>query len=386
MSSCEIMRTSRAQWRGLEFEWLDEGHSGGNRLAIHKYVDRDTHSVKPLGCEEQRWTVRGYICGDRLRDRVRDFRDAFKHSQQRRGPGRLYDPWQNEDFTAYVETWNITPNKNILGTEFTATFVEAGEEPYPIATASPLAAFADAIEQLEADSAASFTTTFGVANERAVAVGSAIADAGAVWGYLGDSYRVAYQPGALIDLSAPDAFGIVSELHDDNLAAIFDSVDDTFSDARAEAFYTRNIFIDLAPIDPNSPGAAVAIENSNALAALLARTSFARLAAVVINQPYPTREHAQDAVDRLATYANELTRFDTPSDDPQIARDIQCILTIASQIPADLPPLKIWTATTRQTSLVLAHDIYCDIGRANELAMLNNALTAMPAEPCYAAS
>ena len=375
------MRTERAQWRGLDFDWLDETHSGGNRLAIHKYVDRDTHSVKPIGCEEERWTVRGYICGDRLRDRVRDFREAFK----RRGPGRLYDPWQNEDFNVYVENWSITPNSNILGTEFSATFVDAGEDPYPIATLSPLAAFADAVEQLEVDSVASFSSTFSVIGDRSGSVGFALSDADQAWDYIRDSYRIGYEPGSQIQIDGLSGVQVISGGHADALQAVFDDIDGALSDFRAREFYARNIYVGLPSPDPFGPAAAAAIENSEAVEALVARMSFARISAIIINSAYRTREHAQEAVDTLSGYAAALRRFSGPCDDPAISRDIQCIMAVASQIPMSLAPLKIWTATMRQSSLVLAHDIYCDIGRAGELADLNNALTALPQKPCYAA-
>ena len=386
MSGCEVMRTERAQWRGLEFEWIDESHSGENRLAIHNYVDRDTHSVKPIGVDADRWTVRGYICGERLRDRVREFRESFRHSQRNQSSGRLYDPWQNEDFDVYVANWTITPTSNILGTEFSVTFVDAGEDPFPVATQSPLAAFADAIEQLEIDSVAAFSGTFSVMNARAGSVGGAISDADAAWTYIRESYQLGYEPGAAIDLTGLTDFEVISQAHAANLETIFDAVDEAFGDARALLFYVRNIYIDLGAIDPLGPAAAAAIENNVSLAALIARTSFARAAAVIINNTYPTREHAQQAVDQLATYADALRRFDNDCEDATVSRDVQCILAIASQIPAQFPALKIWTTTKRQSALALAHDIYCDIGRANELADLNNALTALPFNPCYAAA
>lgn len=381
MGSCEVMRTERAQWRGLEFEWINETHSGENRLAIHTYVDRDTHSVKPIGADPERWTVRGYICGERLRDRVRDFRDAFT----RRGPGRLYDPWQNEDFDVYVENWSISPNRNILGTEFTATFVDAGEDPYPIATLSPLAAFADAVEQLEVDAETAFAGVFGVIGDRSGSVGSALNDAQSAWEYIGDSYRLGYQPGSSVDLSGPSDGQVIGGNHADELEGVFAEVDEIFTNARAIAFYARNIYIDLVSPDPFGPSGSASIENNQALAALIARTSFARVAAVIINRVYPTREHAQQAVDELKRYAVALQRFDDVCGDPAVSRDIQCILAVASQVPLGFAPLKVWTATNRQSALVLAHDIYCDISRANELANLNNALTALPLNPCYAA-
>ena len=383
MSSCEIFRRSKGKWRGLEFEWQSEGIDGGKRIALHQYPFKKEFNTKDLGCNPHRYSVEGVICGDELRDRVREFVSALDEE----GPGELYDPYLNEDIQVQVESWTISPVKtNLTSVRFFATFVQAGAAIAPLVGDSTLALMATAVDDLERDTFAAFQNSFEITGRAGAVVNEAIQDTNATWSYIAESYRFSYTGGAQVDFTPPGFETILTSGQANDLEVLFDSIEEQFTDDRVLAFFQTVAAIDIQAPDLSIPGGQIAYRNALALEAATARLAFARYASFLINREYCSQQEALVAISKLRSLANRILERADALGDLEVRQDVACLVSLGAGIANNLPSLAIWERSNTSSALALAHEIYCDSGRAEELIKLNCAINGsfIPPRAVYA--
>ena len=122
----------QASFRGVEFS-VDETESpiAGRRVAVHEYPGRDEPYVEDMGRVTKRWTVEAFILGD-------DYdvtRDELIEACDMEGPGELVHPYLGS-LQVFCTLGSLTERtREGRMARFSLSFVEAGENQYPAASA-----------------------------------------------------------------------------------------------------------------------------------------------------------------------------------------------------------------------------------------------------------
>jgi len=117
-----------ASYRDLEFEAIELGVTGGNRLVVDEFPESDDHTVGELGNKATRFKLRGWVQGDDYLDQLGNLEAAFR----KHGAAELVHPWRGR-YTGFVEDYEITHDISGGLGEFEISFVVAGLETSPVA-------------------------------------------------------------------------------------------------------------------------------------------------------------------------------------------------------------------------------------------------------------
>lgn len=127
MTDCDI-EYAVASFRDIEFEVLPVDETSGRRIVTNQYPFTDNHYNEDLGRKATTWNVRGCFHGDDFRDQL----TTAKRVWARPGAGLFFEPTENrEHAVTLVDIGWSYDDKRLNYVEFSLSFVEASEEPYP---------------------------------------------------------------------------------------------------------------------------------------------------------------------------------------------------------------------------------------------------------------
>jgi len=129
----------KGSFRNVEFFTDSTGTEGGRRLAVHEYPQRDLPYVEDLGRTAKKTSFTAYVLGPDYMTA----RDALIRALDEEGPGTLVHPYMGEMQVA-VPSWRSNETKEEGGKcAFEISFIEAGNNAFPAATANTSALVLD---------------------------------------------------------------------------------------------------------------------------------------------------------------------------------------------------------------------------------------------------
>ncbi|EGJ50255.1 DNA circularization protein [Desulfocurvibacter africanus] len=117
----------QASFRGVEFGVREADRSGGRRVAVHEYPQRDKPSVEDLGRKARKCSVSAFFVGEDCLVRSQALLDACEES----GPGRLVLPWRAPFIAQPLDYRLRESNQEGRYVEISMEFVEAGDVEQP---------------------------------------------------------------------------------------------------------------------------------------------------------------------------------------------------------------------------------------------------------------
>lgn len=160
------LRRRVARFRGIEILFLGAARSGGRRLDVHEFANRDIPYSEDLGRAARRFTLRGAVIGP---DHDLEA-ERLEAALEKRGPGELVLP-HRAPISVAVVSWRFEePEREARIQNFEIEFVEAGLASTPAArenTAGIVEARADASL---ASLASRFASVFSIQGQTAAAI------------------------------------------------------------------------------------------------------------------------------------------------------------------------------------------------------------------------
>ncbi|MBI4800437.1 MAG: DNA circularization N-terminal domain-containing protein [Desulfarculus sp.] len=387
-------RMQPASFRGAGF--LVEGHDGevGRRLAVHEYPQRDLPYAEDLGRKARVFKITGLVIGP-------DYmaaRDALLAACEQPGPGTLVHPYHG---TMEVVCQACTYREETRAggrASFSFTFMEAGQRNYPAVELDFTAQAAEAGENVRAVAgevfaqvyqtagpawlAAALTGDFRTALQLVQAVARnmpSILDGSAVNRFLADLEATAASVEALVAggaLAVAEALAeTVTGLATAGGSAATDGLLDLAAFGAPNASNTHGLGLTAVPATTAHRRAQAA--NQDALAALTRRLAISGGVEAALAADYLSHEAATARRDSLLANLDQqmLAAGDAGQDDAyQALRGLYVSTNQAFAAKAvglaHVRHLALPPAT--RPALVLAYDLYGDLGRTGQIVAMNN--------------
>lgn len=358
-------RKSTATFRGVTFFVEASEISAGRRNVVHEYPQRDVPFAEDMGRAAREFAVEGYVIGDDYMVQ----RDRLLTALEGSGPGELVHPYYGKRQVSLKSPPRVRESTRDGGmATFSLEFVETPEKP------TEPTSIIDAVSKAKTTAALSYTAVADefiakyVTNAALTSsVSSAIRSATAT---MNSALRtVAVEEQKLATLKSritgltQSAAALVRTPVDivNGLGGMFDLVDST---AVLHSLYN----FDPGERPPaTTPNRVVEQQNYDATHRLIQRQAAIRLAVVTVDLPftsYPAAIGARASVTDLLDEQADVAADDTYPVLLQLRADI------VKAVPgdtSDLPQLVSFTPVLSAPSLVLAHRLYGDLSREQDI-------------------
>lgn len=128
-------RLRKASFNGVSFEVVSSEFNFGRRNITHEYPQRDIPYTEDLGRLKRQFTVTGFIIGtdyiQRTKRLINAIEEPKKDSNGIVSACKLIHPWLGTLNVYPIDTPRITWDAEKRISNFTLTFIEAGESKYP---------------------------------------------------------------------------------------------------------------------------------------------------------------------------------------------------------------------------------------------------------------
>jgi prophage DNA circulation protein len=394
-----------ASFRGVAFHVSSQDTTGGRRNVTHEYPLRDDPYVEDLGAKGKRWTLECYVIGDdymTARDRLQDALDA-------EGAGALVIPWKGT-VQAAVEEYRMRESIKEGGwAKFTVQFLLTGQSAQPSSTVATSAAVttasAAASEQAQGEFADSWSVSSGLpewvrtkAVSKVLAVISTVQKVAALAALPASilarvtSLAAAFKSEAESLISTPEKLAArmaallesfflssSSSTSSYSVTSATDSVASS-SDGWAAQSALAALAAELGASDSSTTSTtststenkAVVVDNSAALDTLVATLAVVQAAEASADMEFESSDQAEELMEALSEALDETAA--TASDDMYLTlTDLRtAVVQDISARGADLASLKAYTPAATLPALVIAHSIYGDATREDEIVSRNN--------------
>lgn len=409
-----IRATRQASFKGVPFEVAEVTKSGGRRLAVHTYPNRDTYDVEDLGRDVVVYQVSGYVIGD-WADANKDL--LFSACSADAGPGLLVLPlgipvtaWLSKvQATDVMDEMGripmamefieqVTPQGGLFSTAFHQNVIsgKAGKAAEAINTGFSLAfdtvvrAFStiDFVPAIARVASADEINRVAEALDRArlgVKIGGTKNDPAhvefAIRRMRQDARDLAYR-GQRPNRYKSDTFiadqtviksGLTALVSDSvrRIAELGDTPEAAYASVATMAGYTA------APIERAISGIARSERAETVLTAeignLLRRHAIVRLADVATRRRFRTRQDAaQTKADLSQAFQAELAGIRDPSLSEPMEEVMQATADYLSDAANQAPSAVRVRATANLPACVAAYQLYKDSSKGRDLIELNN--------------
>jgi len=366
-------------FRGVSFRARSTDGQLGRRVALHEYPGRDLPYAEDLGRKARRFSLELYVLGDDYMDRRDQLIDALNQA----GQGTLIHPWRGQLNVVVLDARGPRETTRDGGrASFSVTFVEAGKNREPAAqidTAAKLQGQADQVDSQLVEDFQNQVDTDGA-------------------GFIADNARSTLQQAAdSIDqisrlVSAPG--GVASEQFN-NLSAFADSLSSLISapgnlaieliglvkgvaDLAAKPLDAFDVYTqlftwgdDADPVPTTTPSRKKQATNQTAIADLVRRSALTAAVRQSAAHNYNSVDQAVSMRDRLIDQLEDESL--SAGDDlyPQLLDLRVALVADIDTRGADLPRIVTHTPAATLPALVLAHQLYGDCNRAEELVTRN---------------
>lgn len=374
-----------ASFRGVAFEVEADSGTFGRRTQVHEYPQRDKPWTEDLGRATRSFEITAFLIGDDYLQR----RDALLAALEEEGAGTLVHPWYGE-LTVNVKDPARVSHSRLNGgmCEVALSFVEAGELEFPAAASSLGAQSLEAADDLGATVADDFAATFTLDDLPSFVQDGFFEDLDLFAGLL-DAASTGWQ---WLNALVPDWLGDALAFAQ-GVVGMFDRTvlpDTVYGAARLN----RNAVVSLTALSrqyagyvvqptATAPAARQREANRAALAALFEHATLIQAAGMSAAMPMPVYDDAVLVRDSLAAALDEASF--SASDEVYVR-----LQTLRARVHADITArlsqaarLLAYTPREPMPGLVLAYDLYEDVGREQEL-LDRNAIRHpgfLPAEP-----
>ena len=159
MSYRESLRP--ASFRGVPFEVENSKLTGGRRIVVHEFAQRDRPYVEDLGLAPRKFPLVAFV----LEPNYLEKRDRLLAALEQGGPGTLIHPFYGAIEVA-VESWSAEEGtKNGGMAELTIQFVLAGELEFPTQNADTNAQAANLGQAAREQIATDFSERFSLVGQ-----------------------------------------------------------------------------------------------------------------------------------------------------------------------------------------------------------------------------
>lgn len=156
-------RLQPASFRGVPFHVESDDRSGGRRLQVHEYPQRDEPYAEDIGRAAREISLTAFVIGPEYMAA----RDRLLTALEAEGPATLVHPWYGAMLMA-VKEYRVAHTRDEGGMcRFQITLVEAGSVSFPQATVSTQSATRQSADQLAQASVQNFESTFSVEGQPA---------------------------------------------------------------------------------------------------------------------------------------------------------------------------------------------------------------------------
>ncbi|WP_350447768.1 DNA circularization N-terminal domain-containing protein [Pseudomonas solani] len=378
-------------FRGVPFNLKRSSRSGGRRTVLNEYPLRDDASTEDIGRSARRFSLEMVLLGPDYMAR----RDRLISALEAAGPGTLVHPFYGELLVSVLDNYSCDESTEQGGrAAISVTFVETSTKPSPTDAQVPGALVNDAADVAQADAVAEFEDSFNVADyagfvaEGAIdALSSATTSITEAGGLLAGAGRFSTLAGRLTG----NLQGLI--LAPGNLATSIlgmvrglSATSDPWAAFRAQAslFNLGKSAKSVRPSGYVTPSRAQQAANQEAVYTLIERVAVTEAARLATGRPldeagkpfdgltFTSRDQAAEVRDQVLV---ELDRQQLAA-----AQDrVRPLAAIATQVARDmnqrsasLAPLATYQPLTTQPALLIAHRLYGDARRAEEIVARNS--------------
>lgn len=345
-----------ASFKGVPFHVEGASLTAGRRLARHEYPQRDTPYMEDMGRKAREYKVDAFVVGPDYMDE----RDALLKALESEGAGQLVHPYYGTLQVVASGDSSITESSAQGGmARLSITFVEAGEQALPSASADTSAVLQSRYSAAQDAFAADFASNFSVDGQPDFVVDDALLSvdqALALPGMgLGELDWIRANPDSTLTALLPE-----------NLSA---SIQAPLSLAQgllaqvASAASALDLVNYSLPTVGGTTGSRQALNNNrDAMAGLIVQAAVAKRIMEITAADYATLEDARTA------RAEVVSRVDTvlfaestgqSSADALVQLRTDAVAHFAALAPS-LPRLTNFTPRAVRPAWVLAHDFYGD--------------------------
>lgn len=377
-------------FRGVPFNLKRSTRTGGRRTVLDEFPLRDDPSTQDMGRTAGQFSLEMVLIGAEYmaaRDRLIAALESY-------GPGTLIHPFYGELSVALLGTYSCEESTEQGGrATISATFVEAGKKPRPDNNLVPGASVNTAADALQADAVDEFEDSFDVAGYAGFVAESAI-------DVLGNATSAITNAGGLLS-GATGVNTLMKRLTGNfqslilapgNLAAsLLDIVrgisgtSDPFAAFRAQAalFNLGSKAKAAKGTGYVTPSRAQAAANQAAIYTLIERAAVTEAARLATGRPldadgqpfpgltYDSRDAAAEVRDQVLAELDRQQLVATRASYRPLARLASEVVRDMNSRAASLAPLARVTPLITQPALLIAHRLYGDASRADEIVARN---------------
>lgn len=374
-----------ASFRGVPFQIEDHNLTGGRRGPLHEYPGRDVPFRQDLGRKARRYRVRAFVIGEEYMAA----RDRLLRALETPGPGILIHPYFGAVNVAVTEQGFSLLETNRRGrlAEFVISFVDAGENRLPRAGTDRASTVNKTSDTASNAVKSRFKDRFDAKNRPAFVATAAVGYVKALSQSLSTATRTAKSIGSLgaldsalsaIDADAPTLVTETGNLAD-RVTALFGIAgvaSATPRDGANNLVKLSSFGATFAAVPTNTEVRRAEGQNQDAFTALARRGALIDAARLSPDAAFDTfgeatrfRDALTGAIDAEAISAGEAR------DDASYLALSALSAAVAADITARAADLsrvvEILPAVTAPVQ-VIAHRLYGDAGRADEVRNLNN--------------
>jgi prophage DNA circulation protein len=394
-----------ASFRGVPFHVDGAGIEVGRRVQVHEYPQRDKPWAEDLGRATRGFTLEAFVVGPAY---IEDAK-ALIAAAEEEGPGTLVHPWLGSMEVSLKELMRVRFDASAGHAVISFGFVEPGDLEFPSAEDSTPAQSQMAADSLCTAASESFSDVFGVEGFPSFvgdAAGDAIRTAFGYAGQLGGGLSVlsgwasqlnGYATAAVRLLGTPlalaqqvmdvfDLSGLVASLSTGSAAtgptyatatALTPTADPMAAMAMAIVALAGNggaggVLNAPMSVATATPARQRLVGNTAAVNALVRRALLAQAVGISSHVDATVQTDARSVRDALCTALDleSLVADDTSYNALQVAR--RAVWTDLTARSTNGARLQAFTPRESLPALLLAHDLYEDAGRADEMVTRNN--------------
>ena len=361
---------------GIPFRCRSQDTEGGRRVARHEYPGRDEPWAEDLGRKARTHSLEMHVIGT-------DYmagRDALLDVLERGGAIELVHPWLGS-MHVQIETYRLRESTREGGMAiFTLTFTEAGKQQFPSATADTASAVDAAADSAVEASVDDFSNTFDVIGKPGWVADEAVAVMGKAADAIDAAAAIPAIPSEITDFYGGltslqgSLNALVSKPADlgNGMASIIGGIGKVFSDPVPALRKLTSFGSDLNTPPSTTPARKAQAANQSASIALTKRVALIEEAR---QSAFTTPESSSAAMAKRNDLADRLdAEAETAPDAVYLALvDLRvAVVRDLTDRAAQLPKVSNFTPKATLPAVVIAHRIYGDAGRADELVARNS--------------
>jgi len=356
--------TGKGKLRGAEFLVKSSDMTFGRRVAVHEYPQRDVPYVEDLGLKGREFTLDVFVIGP-------DYhiaRDALIVAIEQPGPATLVHPYLGTLRVSVVNARKRESAHDGGRCQFTLTLVVGGENQYPAAQIDTQAAVDAQADKSLTESINDFSSTFDVVGLVADQVAEVEAELDSVLGAIDNVVGSVTEPLASL-IRTPANLGTALAGSVSRISALVSTP------IRAISLY-KNLFGTGSnrPIIPTTtPSRRQQAATTTALYNLVKQTALTEACRSSSQANYAAYDDAIDVRDALLDEL-DVQMQDAAVTDVLYTQFVKIRVAVVNDIRtrgADLSRLKTHTPLTTLPVLVIAHQLYGDAQRADEIISRN---------------